>query len=153
MAGNLVAIFDHTADETWPWCSRVVDGAFTEVSTGDVKCSSGVVSLRVLEMTVSYVLCVAHLEEIKKVFGVGVRPIIIRQSNVAIAAAPVDGLAIRNTANLGSSNVGSIRSSRANISIAARTILDLARGSRAVEISSSAPSEHHIRSRHAQVNC
>lgn len=146
MAGNLVAVFDHAADKTWPWCGRVVDGAFTEVSTGDVKGSSGVVLLRVLEMTVSYVSCIAHLEEIKKVFGVGVRPIIIRQSNVAIMAAMVDGLAIWNTANFGSSNVCSIRSSRSNISIAARTILDLARGSRAVEISISAPSEHHIRS-------
>lgn len=78
MAGNLMPVFDHTADETWPWCSRVVDGAFTEVSTGDVKCSSGVVLLRVLDMTVSYVSCVAYLKEIKKVFGVSVWPIIIR---------------------------------------------------------------------------
>lgn len=53
MAGNLVAVFDHAANETWPWCSRVIDSAFAEVSTGDVKGSSGVVSLRVLEMTVS----------------------------------------------------------------------------------------------------
>jgi hypothetical protein len=57
MAGNLVAISDHAADETWPWCSRVVDGAFTEVSTGDVKGSPGVVLLRVLDMTVFYVSC------------------------------------------------------------------------------------------------
>ncbi|KAI6762629.1 hypothetical protein HG530_008609 [Fusarium avenaceum] len=109
MAGNLMAVFDHAADEAWPWCSRVVNSAFPEVSTGDVKGSPGVVSLRVLEMIVSQVSCGAHLEEIKKVFGVGVRPIIIRQSNVAITAAMVDGLAIRNTANFGSSNVDSIR--------------------------------------------
>jgi hypothetical protein len=45
VTGDLVTVANHAADEPWPWCIGVVDGAFSEVATGDVECCFSIVAL------------------------------------------------------------------------------------------------------------
>lgn len=68
----------------------------------------------------------AYLEEIEKIFSVGVWSIIVCQSNISIAITPIDSLAVGNTSDLWSSNVCGVWSGRSYVCITARTVLDLA---------------------------
>jgi hypothetical protein len=49
VAGDLVAVFDHSSDESRPCCIWVVDSSFANVSSSDVEGCSGVVFLDTLE--------------------------------------------------------------------------------------------------------
>lgn len=49
VTGDLVAISDHSPDESRPCCIWVVDGSFAEVSSSDVEGRFGVVFLDLLE--------------------------------------------------------------------------------------------------------
>lgn len=49
VTGDLVAVSDHSSDESRPCCIWVVDGSFAEVSSSDVKGRFGIVFLEILE--------------------------------------------------------------------------------------------------------
>lgn len=82
---------------------------------------------------------VTYLEEIEEIFCVRERPIIVRQSNIAVSTAAIDSCTIGNVPNFGSGDVRSVGALGTHICIAGWTVLNLTSRSRAVEVSSSTP--------------
>lgn len=81
-----------------------------------------------------------NLEKIKKILGIRIRTVVVRQRNVAILFAMIDGLSVRHRADLRARRAGRVGAVRPDIGVASRAVVDLARGSRAIDVSSSAPS-------------
>lgn len=79
--------------------------------------------------------------------GISVRAVVIRQRNITIPFAVINGLSVRDPPQGRPGDVGSIRPRRPDVCITGRAVLDLARRRRAIQEAIPAPSAavQHLR--------
>lgn len=85
-----------------------------------------------------------YRKQIEKILGVDVRPVVIRQRDIAVLLAVVDGLSVWDRTDLRTSYILRVWSLGTDIGIATWTVVDLAGWSRAVNITLSTPSSSRL---------
>lgn len=81
----------------------------------------------------------AHVEKVQEILRVDIRAVVKGKSNVAISLTVIDGLAVRNIANVRSCNILRGRPVGSYVGVTPRAIVDLTGRRGAIEVPNSAP--------------